>query len=459
MGQRFSKLIFFLVLISALVLPKFFILQRDSVLILSFSNGLILAQTAAEERQALETELQQLQDQIAQYDKDITKTSQEKKTLQNQITLLKNQISKLNLQINQGTIMIKDLNLQIKDTENSIQQTSDKITASRRNLGGILQQIYESNQKSLVEVLFSETELSNFFDDLASLESLVTKSQELLNDIKDLKISLEAQQVSLDDEKTSLEKVVQVQTLQKQQNESNKKQQEYFLKLTEAQYQKSLQDKTAAQQKADEIRKRIFELIGVPEAPTFGEALDFANYVYQLTGVKPALLLAVLTQESNIGKNVGQCFLKNLSTGSGVKASSNGTTIKNVMNPTRDVSYFLTITKNLGRDPLNTPVSCPMSVGYGGGMGPAQFIPSTWVLYQDKFSAAKGGTVDPWNIKDAFLAAGVYLKDLGVLTNEFKAVMRYFSGATWSKWEEFYGNSVLSLKAKYQEDINALSGS
>lgn len=441
MNQRFYRLIFFLTLISALILPKFF----------------ILAQTAAEERQALEKELQQLQDQIAQYDKDITKTSQEKKTLQNQVTLLKNQISKLNLQISQGNIMIKDLNLQITDTENSIKQTSDKIVASRKNLGGILQQIYESNQKSLVEVLFSEAELSNFFDDLAALESLVTKSQEMLNDIKDLKVSLEAQEVSLDDEKTSLEKVVQVQTLQKQQNESNKKQQEYFLKLTEAQYQKSLQDKTAAQQKANEISKRIFELIGVPEAPTFGAALDIANYVNQVTGVKPALLLAVLTQESNIGKNVGQCFLKNLSTGAGVKTSSN-TVIKNVMNPTRDVPRFLTITKNLGRDPLNTPISCPMSVGYGGGMGPAQFIPSTWVLYQDKFSAIKGGAVDPWNIKDAFLAAGVYLKELGVLTNEFNAVMRYFSGNTWSKWEEFYGNSVLALKAKYQDDIKALSG-
>ncbi|GAH47901.1 unnamed protein product, partial [marine sediment metagenome] len=57
---------------------------------------------------------------------------------------------------------------------------------------------------------------------------------------------------------------------------------------------------------AAEIRARIFELIGVPKAPTFGEALDIAKYVEGITGARPAFLLAILQQESAIGKNVGQ---------------------------------------------------------------------------------------------------------------------------------------------------------
>ena len=89
-------------------------------------------------------------------------------------------------------------------------------------------------------------------------------------------------------------------------------------------------------------------------------------------------------------------------------------------------------------------------------MGPAQFIPDTWTKYGEKVKEVTGKIADPWNIKDAFLGAGIYLKDLGVLNNEFKAVMRYFSGGSWSKWEEFYGNSVLNIAKQYEQDIKEI---
>jgi membrane-bound lytic murein transglycosylase B len=195
----------------------------------------------------------------------------------------------------------------------------------------------------------------------------------------------------------------------------------------------------------------------VPKAPTFGEALEIAKFVSKITGIRPAFLLAVMTQESNIGKNVGQCYLVNFSTGEGVRAGTNKKEPR-TMNPKRDIPYFLSITQDLGRDPHNTPVSCPMSYGWGGAMGPAQFIPETWVKsgYGQKVKEITGRQADPWNINDAFLAAGLYLKDLGGLQNEFKAAMRYFSGNSWSKYEEFYGRSVLSIASQYEEDIKAI---
>jgi len=430
-------------LTSAFILPNFF----------------VLAQTPLEERQALEEELKNLEEQITKYEEDITKTAQEKNTLQNQVSILRKKIEKLNLQIYQSNVMIKDLGLQISDTEASINQTSLKIKNSRSNLANILQLIHEKDQRSLIEVLLSEAELSDFFDDLMALETLMSKSQELLEEIKNLKSYLEEQKTALDEEKADLERVVKIQTLQKKESETTKKEQEYFLKLTEAQYQKYLKEKETAQKRVAEIRARIFELIGVPEAPTFGEAYEIAKYVEGVTGVKPALLLAVLTQESNIGKNVGQCFLKNPSTGEGIRLLT-GKEVAKVMSPTRDVPYFLTITEELGRDPYNTPVSCPMSVGWGGAMGPAQFIPDTWgnpkYGYSQKVKEVTGKTADPWDIKDAFLAAGLYLRDLGAAKDEFKAVMRYFSGYSWEKWEEFYGKSVLSIKAQYEKDIQEI---
>jgi len=194
----------------------------------------------------------------------------------------------------------------------------------------------------------------------------------------------------------------------------------------------------------------------------FGEAYELAKYVEKITGVRPAFLLAVLTQESNIGKNVGQCFLKDPKTGQGIRVNT-GEKVEKVMNPTRDVPHFLNITKELGRDPFNTLVSCPIpSVGgWGGAMGPAQFIPSTWIKYKNRVKQITG-SADPWNIKDAFVAAALYLADYGAAKRtyeaEWKAAMIYFSGTTNPRYS-FYGNSVMAIASRYEEDIKILEKS
>jgi len=234
------------------------------------------------------------------------------------------------------------------------------------------------------------------------------------------------------------------------------------LELTEQEYQKYLQEKREVDEKAADIRARIFELIGVPKAPTFGEAYEIAKYVESITGVRPAFLLAVLTQESNIGKNVGQCYLKNPSTGEG-EVISTGRKLSRVMKPSRDVGPFLEITKELGRDPYTTPVSCPMSYGYGGAMGPAQFIPSTWMLYRDRLKAITGKPGDPWDIKDAFLASALYLSDFGAAkqtyNGEFNAALSYFAGPAWYKsryadvYRRDYGYPVMAITKAYESDI------
>ena len=432
------------------------------ILLLALPNSQTFAQTSAEERKELERELEELEKQIAEIDQDVRRTEQEKKTLENQIYLLRSKINRLDLQIYQGNVMIKDLGVQIIDTEGSIEETSFKIKDSRKHLARILQLIYESDQKSLIEILLSEEELSDFFNDLVALESLSVQSGDLLENIENLKVRLEEQKDSLDNEKQDLEGLVILQNMQRQESSSIKKDKDWLLHLTETEYQKHLSEKQETEQKAAEIRARIFELIGIPEAPTFGEAYEIAKYVSGITGVRPALLLAVLTQESNIGKNVGQCYLKNPSTGSGVVVY-NGNSVAKVMKPSRDVSPFLDITQALGRDPYNTPVSCPMSYGWGGAMGPAQFIPSTWNIYKDRLSDITGKPGDPWNIKDAFLAAGLYLSDYGAVqqtyNGEWKAAMIYFSGTSLrTKYNGygFYGDSVMKIVEGYEDDIAAL---
>ncbi|MDO8264882.1 MAG: lytic murein transglycosylase [Candidatus Parcubacteria bacterium] len=402
----------------------------------------------------------------ARIENDLTKTSAEKATLQNKVNSLNSKIKNLSYQINQSNLVIKDLGFQIEDTKGSIDKTNIKVDDSKQKLAGILRTIYEEDQRSTAEVFLAEG-ISDFFDNLVSLEALNEKNKELLDQIKSLKIYLEDQKVSLDEEKGDLEKVVSLQALAKQESESAKKEQENLLTVTkgkESEYQKLL---LATKKRAQEINSRLFELIGVPAAPTFGEAYQIAKFVSGQTGVRPALLLAVLYQESSIGKNVGQCYLKDITNGRGVRV--NGTPISNVMKPSRDVQPFLQITEALGRDPLNTPVSCPIpSVGgYGGAMGPAQFIPSTWANpqynYGQKVAELTGKPADPWNINDAFLAAGLYLAKAGATKQtydyEWCSALTYFAGSCSSINQiryEFYGDNVMYWAAKFDQDIKDL---
>jgi peptidoglycan hydrolase CwlO-like protein len=398
----------------------------------------------------------------SQLEGEISETQKKEKSYQNQVYILSRSITKLRNQIYQSNLIIKDIGIQIGDTKTSIEKTSLKIEDVEGHLITILRTIYEEDQTSLVEILFSEGKFSDFFGDLMSLEVLNNKSQELLEEIKNLKLYLEGQRQSLDQEKEDLERQVLIQQLQQKESKSTKETQEYLLEKVQgekATYQEYLEEVKEVDQ---EIRKRIFQLAHIPEseAPTFEEAHNIAKYVEGITGVRPAFLLAVLTQESNIGKNVGQCYLSNSETGAGLIIKS-GRVLSNVMKPTRDVGPFLIITEELGRDPYSTPVSCPMSYGWGGAMGPAQFIPSTWIIYRDRLKAITGKPGDPWDIRDAFLAAALYLSDYGAVRQtydgEWRAAMIYFSGSTNPAYR-FYGDSVMRITAKYAEDIKAIEG-
>jgi len=444
------KLFLIFTVVLAFALSSFFIFVD-----LSYGQSTAVSQ----EREQLEKELQALEQEIQAIEGDITKTQQEKKSLQNQIYILRNKIRKLNLQIEQSTKIIGDIRIQIGDTTTSIVKTEDEIEQKKQRLGEILVRIYREDQKSMVEIIFTGSKLSDFFSNVVALEALSSKNREILENVQDLSNYLKGQKTALESEKSEEENFVRIQILQKQESQSIRTETEQVLEVTkgkESEYQKLLRNK---EKEAAEIRSRIFELIGVPEAPTFGEAVEIANAVSSQTGVRPAFLLAILTQESNIGKNVGQCFLKDPKTGDGVTAK--GTLVSRVMKPSRDVEPFLRITKALIRDPFNTPVSCPIPSigGYGGAMGPAQFIPSTWAIYEDRLKSMLGRPADPWSIKDAFLASGTYLADLGAAKgtedDEWCAAISYFSGRCRNTYR-FYGDSVLAIAARYEKDIATL---
>lgn len=207
----------------------------------------------------------------------------------------------------------------------------------------------------------------------------------------------------------------------------------------------------------DEIKDKNFELLQSPNQITFGDALDVANHVSLLVKIRPAFLLAITQEELNLEKT-DMCYLTNLKTGEGIRATD-GKVLQKTMNVVRDIPDFLEITKELGKDPLKTLVTCPMSFGWGGAMGPADFIPSTWMLYKKQIENITGKSADPWSTSDAFLAAGLFLSDVGAksktYSGEWKAAMVYFSGSANSS-RTFYADGAMKIAEEIQKDIEII---
>ncbi len=410
--------------------------------------------------------LDYFQTQSDEYGKKIATSQAQQKTLKTEITNLNNKISKLKAEIQHNNLLIKDLKFQIKDTEVSITTTQGRIEDTKNKLAELLRAISQYDQISTIEILLSEENLSGFFNELTDLDALSSKHQQLYEDITNLKIQLEKEKESLDEEKDSLEKQVVVSSLKAKENESLKSTKNNLLTQTkgeETKYQTYLKE---TQEKAQEIRKRIFELaqIGDTEAPSYEEAYALAKYAGEQTGVRPALILGLLEVESAIGKNVGQCNCAGKTF-----CKHPNVTWKQIM-PKSSWSAFEQITKELGLDPNTTPVSCSVSgnaIQAGGAMGPAQFMPSTWLnlKYKTRVETITGVVpANPWRVKDAFLAAALYLKDWGAdsqkLTKEIGAVTAYLCGTSTMTTScvraggKSYRTSVMNKAAQWQEWID-----
>ena len=415
-----------------------------------------------EEKAKLQKELDGVNKQIAQYESVLATTKQQKISLQNKIRELESRAKKISLQIKSTNINLQYLNVQIQETTRSILKTSEKAENTKKKLAKLLQDLYQIKRKSPLEILIEKNKLSDFFDYLNALNNIQTKIEGNIEDLSVLKATLNNQNKSLGEDRKDAKNLLSIQLLQKNDLTQSTQEKEHILKITkgkESVYQQML---ILSRKRADEIRNKLYELAGVKSHVNFGEALAIANWVSSRTGIRPAFLLAILTQESNLGKNVGTCN----------RASDpSWKSWRNIMKPTRDRTPFLQICKELGINPNNTPVSCPINSpsrgliagknSWGGAMGPAQFIPSTWMVYKNRVAQVTGHALaNPWDIRDAFVAAALYLTDHGAAKRtrsaEWRAAMIYFSGSTNPRYS-FYGNSVMAIADKYEKNINYLN--
>lgn len=420
----------------------------------------------------LQQQLDQLDAQNVVLQKQVDVLEGQKASLNRDISLLKAQIKQAQNDITRRNLVIQQLNTSIQQKANTLYGLNAKLQDEQASLAGILREADRLGNTSLVVAALSAETLSDFFADLDQFGSIQAAMQESFAQIQTDTVATQAAKVELESQQEEEVQLRDAQILQQNQIKARQAQSQKLLADTngqESNYQKVI---TANQKSAAQIRAELFQLTG-SAAISFGTALDYANEANRATGIRPAFLLAIITEESNLGQNVGK-----------------GTWMVD-MHPTRDRPVFAAITQSLGLNADAMPVSKKQWYGWGGAMGPAQFIPSTWACYagyinsvtgkctnsagtgtwvytqsKDRVGKLTGNTPpSPWNPEDAFMASAIYLTDSGAgsqtLSGEFKAAMCYLAGCgnVNNRSLQFYGTAVAEFASQYQDQIDLLKGS
>lgn len=417
------------------------------------------AQLSPQEREKLESELANLEKEIKAQEAILAGQKNKSASLQRDIALLQAKITAAKTKIQQKDLQIKKIGSEIKNKNQTISDLNNDIESGKKSLSQLIKKTNEMDYVTFTHAVLSSESISDFYGDINTYSSLKKSVQDSVNKVRGVKIETETVKKQLEvkqNEEIDAKKAIEQEKSTVEKSEKDQKNLLSISKNQEAEYAKVL---AARQAEAASIRAKLFELRGQGAIP-FGQAYEYAKVASKATGVRPAYILAILKQESNLGANVGTC-----------NRPGDTRTWKDIMpGPTSgswrdDQSAFLRITKKLGISPDGQPLSCPLaSGGWGGAMGPSQFIPTTWESYENRIATAVGASVaNPWNPAHAVTATALYVKDLGAAaqtyTAEREAACKYYSGRSCTApgvVNAFYGNAVMTHAAAIQKDIDVL---
>lgn len=401
------------------------------------------ADTTADKRAALQAQLNQIEADIQSTQTTLSQQQEQRQSLERDVSILDSKIKVAQLGIKQRDLTIQQLKGSISDKEQGISALDAKVDQGRDSIAQMLRETRAIDDMSLVEIALGGT-LSDVVQEVDDFNTIQRALAASFDEIATTRDDLSARKAALQDQQQEEQDLLQIQVLQNnslKQTEKDKQALVTAAKGQEARYQQII---AAKQQTASQIRAALFSLRDTSSV-SFGDMYNYAKEASAKTGVRPAVILAILSEESNLGQNVG----------------SGSWRVD--MNPTRDAPVFQQICAELGLDPDSMPVSKKPWYGWGGAMGPAQFIPSTWVQYESRISKMTGqNPPNPWDPRTATFATAILMMDNGAdaqtPSSERLAALRYLAG--WKNASKpayaFYGNDVMDLADKFQSQIDIL---
>lgn len=425
---------------------------------LSFQNANATVQEEIADRRR---QIEELQRQIEEYQSQIDVSRGQSRTLENEIGQLNAKINQITLEIRGLELSVNKTKLEIGETEGGIKESEDAIAKHKNALAQYINIAYQNDQTTLTEILFNNENLSDFFNYLNDLQNTQDNLRVTIQSVKTLKAELEERQTDLESKKTDLEHLIGIQAVQKRSLDINKKGKDGLLKETKGQEARFQELIKRSQKDIEKIRKQLTFL--QQHGITAEDAVKYGQLAAIRAGIRPAFLLAILEIESRLGQNVGtgnwkddmyECYIR-----LGTKYYPNKKSYYLQRAETEKNAFFAIIGK-LGLNPDSVKVSREPNYGCGGAMGPAQFIPSTWVAYEEEVARLTGhNPPNPWNIEDAFMASAIKLArggaDKKTRTTESGAARAYIGGSTKcsSSICNYYSRTVLNKADEIEKNL------
>jgi len=375
-----------------------------------------------------------IQDDISSLNKKLQKAQAKQNALAGQLSQINASLSVAQKVIAATKVRIAAATNDIDRKQGEIDLIQDRIDENRIILTGLVRQIQSESGDSLFSTVLSGEDVTRELTSPDTYQSVGERMNAVLADIR----SSQDQAVQA---KSDLEAL-------KQAHEAtlgSKLQEKQALATDQQSTQADLAEQTATvaelQKKLQKLRDDLSSLLGT--VVSTDDVKEAAGIASKATGVRKSFILAELTQESGLGRYTGGCTYKN-------------TRVKPA-----DATVFKQIMKELGYDINSRKISCAGSVGYGGAMGIAQFMPTTWLGYKSYIANATGhNPPDPWSVIDGVMGMAKKLANGGATSKkgEYNASMLYYCGTTKPASAAIrtacnnYAKNVQSLANGYEND-------
>ena len=187
-----------------------------------YNGGDVSASSITDEIKAKQDKIKELTDKINAYNDSIKQYRSQAATLSSQVSYLSTRIARTETQIELTENQISENSLEIQDTENKIKQNEGSIDQTKKNLREFIQELYQRDQDSELEILLSNSSLSDYYNNLKTLTVLQSKTKDALKNLKDYKANLATLMAQLEDKKNNLKKLKQ--TLEENKNDFREQQ-------------------------------------------------------------------------------------------------------------------------------------------------------------------------------------------------------------------------------------------
>lgn len=221
------------------------------------------------------SQIKQLEQEIAGYKSELATIGSEKRSLQSELATLAATDKKLRAEAELTRAKIAETGLKIDELNANIKLKEEQIQRNREAITETIQDRFERDNQTMVELVLYYNSLSEFWDELATLDQITLTINNYTESLKKLKAEMASEKADVEENKVALE-VLQAELQDRMQLVAlNQAEQGNLLALTkdkEADYQSLLSErearKQAFEQEMEELESKLQLAVDPTSIPT-----------------------------------------------------------------------------------------------------------------------------------------------------------------------------------------------